>query len=316
MEATFGTSGAVSPIHLPPEVIWLPLGGRRPQFRPRLVVGVGVLAALVPPVLYFCGVILEPLYAGSGGILLFALVVAVVSALSERRERAAGAAACEQRHIAFEAVADERLRAELRRLWPDDGPAPAAARLARLFAEYSPEPLRPRIIALGARPPAAVSAEAEPLLIPLAGAEVLLALVAVPGAFIALALAGVQGPLPALLATLGGAAVGVLLAYAAFRLRPRYLRLAPRLLEVVQYALFRRGPRVERTSIDGGAVVVVVEPAPGTRWTIQIYLPHDRYRWPLSLGFARSHAEARRRLWATLLAPAPGPPTSDTELVG
>jgi len=103
-----------------------------------------------------------------------------------------------------------------------------------------------------------------------------------------------------LLALMWGFGIGVGLFY-AFVLRPRYLRIAPGVVETVTYGFFRRKPRIRRFALGDLPLCIVVDTPLACRLTLW------RDERDVLIVRLRRRGEFRERLLRALLSTAPAP---------
>lgn len=113
---------------------------------------------------------------------------------------------------------------------------------------------------------------------------------------------------------IAGCAVGTTLVwlYKAW-LFPRYLRIAPGMIQLMRYSLWRRKPRVESFPISAGTLVVVS----AERGHSPTFVLRRRGRsTALATSTMRNRETITMSIWDAILSTAPTPPLSDDELVG
>lgn len=96
-------------------------------------------------------------------------------------------------------------------------------------------------------------------------------------------------------------------------IRPRYIRLAPGIVQFIEYGLFRRKPKIESFPIRPGTLVIMENRA-YRDVTLTIY--RDKKGHTIDLSGLRDAPRAIEMCWHALLSPAPTPPLDETELVG
>lgn len=94
--------------------------------------------------------------------------------------------------------------------------------------------------------------------------------------------------------------------------RPTYVRLAPGIVQVIEYRLRRRKPVIRSYPMEAGTVVVFK----GEKQNISVTLLRGEQRDVLPFGAVRKRAEKLERLWWALLSTAPTPLLSDEDLLG
>jgi hypothetical protein len=109
----------------------------------------------------------------------------------------------------------------------------------------------------------------------------------------------------------GGLVAGVLWAWRA-GIRPSYLRLAPGIVQVLQYGLRRTKPVIRSYPLTAGTVIVVSREGK----LIKVALGRAGQKDTLSFKHMRRPAEAIEHFWQAVLSTAPIPALSDEELVG
>jgi hypothetical protein len=97
-------------------------------------------------------------------------------------------------------------------------------------------------------------------------------------------------------------------------LRPTYMRLAPGIIQVLEYAWFWQPEpaRIRSYPIEAGTLAVVVHRDDLTVLT----LARGEQRDSLSLSELRSAPEVTRLVWQAVLSTAPTPPLCESALVG
>ena len=120
----------------------------------------------------------------------------------------------------------------------------------------------------------------------------------------------------ALFALLSAGAVfhGLFAAYGwAIRLLflPRYIRLAPGIIQVLTYPPFSRKPTIKSFFIERGCVVVVE----GERATQRLAVARKSDHALLNLNYMPYDETFEKRLWASLLSTVPTPPLSEEDLI-
>jgi len=97
-------------------------------------------------------------------------------------------------------------------------------------------------------------------------------------------------------------------------IRPTYLRLAPGMVQIVEFSLLRRRPTIRSYPMIPGTVAVAVR-AGGVE-PRQVWLARGEQLDQIPLWQMQQRKEATRRLWEALLSTAQTPPLSDEELLG
>ncbi len=95
-------------------------------------------------------------------------------------------------------------------------------------------------------------------------------------------------------------------------LRPTYVRLAPGIVQVIEYRLRRQKPLIRSYPMQAGTVVVFK----GEKQNVTVTLLRGEQRDVLPFAAMRKRAEKLERLWWALLSTAPTPPLSDEDLLG
>ncbi|MBI5863556.1 MAG: hypothetical protein HZB38_03400 [Planctomycetes bacterium] len=96
-------------------------------------------------------------------------------------------------------------------------------------------------------------------------------------------------------------------------IRPRYVRIAPGVFQILEYRWRRGAPRVTSIPIEAGTLVVVTNQL----WSdLSISLMRDERIEAFPLSGIRNAAEIREIVWRALLTTVPTPPLSDADLVG
>lgn len=96
-------------------------------------------------------------------------------------------------------------------------------------------------------------------------------------------------------------------------IRPRYIRLAPGIVQFIEYGIFRKKPKIEEFPILPGTLAIM-ENRSFRDVTLTIY--RDKKAYSLALSGLRDSPRAIEMCWHALLSPAPTPPLDDTELLG
>ncbi|MBP7745374.1 MAG: hypothetical protein KA383_04525 [Phycisphaerae bacterium] len=94
--------------------------------------------------------------------------------------------------------------------------------------------------------------------------------------------------------------------------RPTYVRLAPGIVQIIEYGLRGRKPVIRSYPMEAGTVVVFK----GEKQNVTVTLLRGEQRDVLPFGAVRKRAEKLERLWWALLSTAPTPPLSDEDLLG
>ena len=94
--------------------------------------------------------------------------------------------------------------------------------------------------------------------------------------------------------------------------RPRYIRIAPGILQVLEFGVRRRKPDIWSYPMEAGTVVVVCGEGQGL--TLTFSKPGQRDRIPI--GQMKQPEQQLQRIWPALLSTAPTPPLSDEALLG
>ena len=95
-------------------------------------------------------------------------------------------------------------------------------------------------------------------------------------------------------------------------IRPTYVRMAPGIIQVMEYRLGRGKPAIRSYPMEAGTFVVVPE---HSKWPT-VTLLRGNQRDVLPIAQMRHRAEVAERLWQSLLSTAPIPKLSDEDLVG
>lgn len=114
-----------------------------------------------------------------------------------------------------------------------------------------------------------------------------------------------------------GAAILIALGFIWNRhLRPTYLRIAPGMLQVLQFATWRgRLPEIRSYPIEAGTIVVFDRRREASP-TVVVYLLRNGLIDTIHLTNRRLREEALERIWQAIMTTAPTPPLSEEELVG
>jgi hypothetical protein len=100
-------------------------------------------------------------------------------------------------------------------------------------------------------------------------------------------------------------------------IRARYFRLAPGMIQVLEYRFLRNRPLVRSYPVEAGSLFIIarldISPLDSG---IALTLARPAHSDTVRLGNVREGAEVIERLWQALLSTAPTPPLSDEELVG
>jgi hypothetical protein len=94
--------------------------------------------------------------------------------------------------------------------------------------------------------------------------------------------------------------------------RPTYFRLAPGIVQMLEYRYSRSKPTIRSYPMEAGTLVVVVGKGHRVSMTFRRFDQQDR----LPLAEMRHSKQTAQRAWEALLSTAPTPPLSDEELVG
>lgn len=312
--------GSDSADHAAPEVIWI-----SPPVRARTSPLVAWLACGSLTIAGFANAIL-----GWGNtVALFSLFYFGLAAVAFWRFRVGNAAHAAARQRLMSQLNDQEnqiLADAVRRLWRKDHHVPTRRQILDVVLSLPPPtPPRARVVVLGDfQIPAVGNYRFEPevvsptrrlgrqfLAIPIAMISfVLLWLIWRIGHLIAI---------PFMFAVLGVFLVTIVLTIrvvaiwcAQVLLRSAYLRIAPRMIQTLHYAIGRRKPQVRSFPVIPGTTVVLE----GRILVERITLSRGRARASVWLGSAQDLENLTTRLWHALLSTAPTPPLSDEELVG
>jgi hypothetical protein len=94
-------------------------------------------------------------------------------------------------------------------------------------------------------------------------------------------------------------------------IRPTYVRMAPGVIQVLEYGLRRRKPVIRTYRMEAGTLVLVT----GGVKALTVTLLREGQKDTLPIAQLRNRAEATERLWQALLSTAPTPHMSEEELI-
>lgn len=95
-------------------------------------------------------------------------------------------------------------------------------------------------------------------------------------------------------------------------IRPRYVRLAPGMIQILEFGFRRQKPKIRSYPMTYGTVVCIS----GAKGSEVIRLRRNGSSDQLALGEMSLPEETRNRIWEAILSTAPTPPLSDEGLVG
>lgn len=96
-------------------------------------------------------------------------------------------------------------------------------------------------------------------------------------------------------------------------IRPTYIRIAPGMIQVIEYRWRKRRPTIRSFPIDGGTLAVFTNQL----WSdLSLSLRRDGVTESFALSGIRNAAAVQALVWRALLSPAATPPLSDEALVG
>jgi hypothetical protein len=98
-------------------------------------------------------------------------------------------------------------------------------------------------------------------------------------------------------------------------IRPTYIRLAPGVVQIVEFFWGKRKPNIRSFPMQPGTVVIVHQAA-GARRPTAIWLSRDGRTEQIPLAQMQRSGEAADQLWRAVLSSAPTPPLSEEELLG
>lgn len=99
-------------------------------------------------------------------------------------------------------------------------------------------------------------------------------------------------------------------------IHPTYLRLAPGMLQVVEFGLGKAKPTIRSYPMQPGTVAIMINPSARPNRRLTLTLARGENGDEIPLWQMQQPAEAAERIWQALLSTAPTPPLSDEELVG
>lgn len=115
------------------------------------------------------------------------------------------------------------------------------------------------------------------------------------------------------------AVLGVLLIVGwglATLLLPKYIRIAPGVVQVMTYRPGRSKPKIRSYPIDAAARIIIEYTSGPPSYGFRAILRRGEHRDVLRIAGARRPDEVARHFWSAVLSTAPTPPLSDEELVG
>jgi len=101
-----------------------------------------------------------------------------------------------------------------------------------------------------------------------------------------------------------------------FLLWPKYVRLAPAVVQSLSYGFRRSRPTLRSYPMKPGTVAVVTNEIGPFRCKLSLTMVRGDERIELAVWKLGEHERAIERMWQALLSTAPTPPLSDEELVG
>jgi len=100
-------------------------------------------------------------------------------------------------------------------------------------------------------------------------------------------------------------------------IRPTYIRMAPGVIQVLEFRYRRKKPLIRSYPTDAGTVVVLHGEARARRSPdLKLTLMRGDQQDTIDLSRMRNSEQVIERMWQALLSTAPTPPLSDEELVG
>ena len=100
-------------------------------------------------------------------------------------------------------------------------------------------------------------------------------------------------------------------------IRPTYIRMAPGIIQIMQYRYRRAKPIIRSYPVEAGTVCIVRGQAiAGKKPHLTLTLLRGEQRDTIPLWRMRKHDPAIERTWQALLSTAPAPPLSDEDLIG
>jgi len=113
-----------------------------------------------------------------------------------------------------------------------------------------------------------------------------------------------------------GAAVGGAWVWRS-AVRPTYIRMAPGIIQILQYRYRRAKPLIRSYPMDGETLAILRGKATGKKGpNLALTLLRADQKDTVDLSRMRKREEVAERMWQALLSTAPTPPLSDEELVG
>jgi hypothetical protein len=112
-----------------------------------------------------------------------------------------------------------------------------------------------------------------------------------------------------------GASIGVAWVWRT-AIRPTYVRMAPGVIQVLEYRFRRAKPIVRSYWMDAATVAIMRNLRAGKKPQLTLTLQRGQQKDKIDLWRMRKGEEAIQRIWQALLSTAPTPPLSDEELVG
>jgi hypothetical protein len=99
--------------------------------------------------------------------------------------------------------------------------------------------------------------------------------------------------------------------------RPTYIRMAPGVIQIMQYRYRRAKPLIRSYPMDGETLAILRGKATGKKGpNLKLTLLRAERKDTVDLSRMRKREEVAERMWQALLSTAPTPPLNDEELVG
>ena len=100
-------------------------------------------------------------------------------------------------------------------------------------------------------------------------------------------------------------------------IRPTYIRLAPGVIQIMEYHYGERKPKIRSYPVGGGTIAILRGKTTGKApRNLTLTLLREERQDKIELWRTRKRDNAVERTWQALLSTAPTPPLSDEELVG
>lgn len=113
-----------------------------------------------------------------------------------------------------------------------------------------------------------------------------------------------------------GVAVGIAWVWRTV-LRPTYIRMAPGVIQILEYRHRRAKPTVRSYPMHVGTLAILRgKTTSKKKWNLRLTLMRGEQTDTIEIWRMRGRAVAAERVWQALLSTAPTPPLSDVELVG